>query len=89
MTLRDIYYAGAGSGASQAVTSITVTTLLRADNIYLQIVTAAAVANLVFYNQGWYNTGGVFETWETSGDPNTTPPSGHTLLDVGFVVLQQ
>jgi hypothetical protein len=60
----------------------------RSDNGFLQVSTAAVVANVIYKNHGWYTTGSVFEVWVTSGAPSTVPPSGHTLSDIDFVVLQ-
>lgn len=47
-----------------------------------------SIGTLVYKNQGYYVAGSVFEEWVTSGAPSTTPPSGHTLTDISYVVLQ-
>ena len=38
-----------------------------------------------FKMRGWYVIGGVYEVWTSTGTPNLTPPSGHTLLDIVIV----
>jgi hypothetical protein len=51
--------------------------------------TSGQVANVHFYkNEGWYATGSVYEEWISSPLPSFTPPSGHTLTFVQFIVLQ-
>ncbi len=30
-------------------------------------------------NVGWYAAGATYEVWTSIGDPETTPPSAHTL----------
>lgn len=39
-----------------------------------------------FKMTGWYATGNVYETWTSSGTPNISPPSGHTLTFVSYIV---
>jgi hypothetical protein len=47
------------------------------------------VFNITLYkNEGWYATGGVWEQWTTATSPSSTPPSGHTLTFVEYIVLQ-
>lgn len=88
MTTRNLFYAGAGSGATTVVLTETVATKIRGDPLFLSVVTAAAVANVIYKNQGYYAAGGVYESWITSGAPSTAAPSGHTLTGYSFVVLQ-
>jgi hypothetical protein len=93
VTARDGYYQNAGASATGAQLWAPETwggavAPGFANNTYFQVITAAAVVNLNYKNEGWYATGSVFEDWVTSGAPSTTPPSGHTLADIGFVVLQ-
>ena len=93
MTARDGYSqaAGAQASTSQLFSNETWGGAVfpgRADNGFLAIVTAATVANVIYKNHGWYSTGSVFEVWVTSGAPRITPPSGHSLTDIDFVVLQ-
>lgn len=53
------------------------------------IENTSAVPNLLkFKNQGWYAAGTTYETWVTTIAPNTLPPSGHTLADISFVILE-
>lgn len=49
----------------------------------------ATVAPLLFKNEGYYVSGGVWETWTTTGAPATVPPSGHTLTNLQHTLLQQ
>jgi hypothetical protein len=91
MTARDGNYNGAGLTGTDLFSDETWGGIVfpgRADNGYLQVTTQAVVANVIYKNHGWYSTGSVFEVWVTSGSPQTVPPSGHTLADVDFVVLQ-
>lgn len=37
---------------------------------------------------GYYVAGVTYEEWVAYGYPNTTPPSGHTLVNVTFTRLQ-
>lgn len=40
----------------------------------------------VYYKmQGYYVTGAVYETWVATNAPNTTPPSGHSLINIVVV----
>lgn len=41
----------------------------------------------VYKNEGWYAAGSAWETWITSGDPSSVPPSGHTLTFLQHMVL--
>jgi hypothetical protein len=87
MTLRDAFYVDAPILGVALLFSQDRMGL--GDNGFLIVTsTAANVVNLSYKNEGWYATGSVFEDWVTSGAPSTAPPSGHTLADVGFVVLQ-
>jgi hypothetical protein len=40
-----------------------------------------------YKNQGRYVAGGVWESWDSFGAPSSTPPSGHTLTEITYVVL--
>jgi hypothetical protein len=59
------------------------------DALFFVGAIAAGVIQNIYKNQGWYAAGSAFEEWVTSGAPSTVPPSGHTLSDISFVVLQQ
>lgn len=48
----------------------------------------AITAPVDFKNEGWYAAGSAWETWITSGDPGTIPPSGHTLTFLQHLILQ-
>jgi hypothetical protein len=37
---------------------------------------------------GYYVAGLVWETWISYGYPNTTPPSGHSLVNLSYIRLQ-
>ncbi len=59
-----------------------------------QLSTGPQTARLVtppvmpqFKMQGFYTTGAVWEVWTSYGFPNLTPPSGHTLVNISFIVL--
>lgn len=49
---------------------------------------SAVPDTLVYKNQGWYATGGIYETWLTLHAPSSTPPSGHTLTGCSFVAFK-
>lgn len=87
MTARDGYYENAGASATGVQLFSDEQTKLAYDG-QLALVTQAAVANAIYKNHGWYAAGSVWEVWVTSGAPSTVPPSGHTLTNIGFVVLQ-
>ena len=55
----------------------------------LMFAQSGQVAGNHFYkNEGWYATGSVYEEWISSPLPSFSPPSGHTLTFVQFIVLQ-
>ena len=39
--------------------------------------------------RGYYVVGAVYETYVVINDPNTPPPSGHTLIDIAIVSTWQ
>lgn len=45
-------------------------------------VSGATIELANYKNEGYYAAGTVWETWITSGEPQTVPPSGHTLTFV-------
>jgi hypothetical protein len=47
----------------------------------------AAVSIQRYKNMGYYPVDGVFEEWVSVGRPGTLPPSGHVLIDVGYIVI--
>lgn len=87
MTLRDFFYEAGTIRA--APLGVTVATIRTPYDEQLGVITAAAIANTLYKNQGYYVAGAVFEEWITSGAPNTVPPSGHTLTEISYTVLQQ
>jgi hypothetical protein len=42
---------------------------------------------LTFKMTGYYATTNTWEVWTSTGTPNTTPPSGHPLTFISYVVL--
>lgn len=45
-------------------------------------------ANSATYKMtGWYAIGAVWESWESTGVANTSPPSGHALTFVSYVLI--
>jgi len=87
MTARDMFYEATPT-ATTAMLFTDDRMGIRDDMFLIVTSTAADVVNVIYKNHGWYSTGSVFEVWVTSGSPQTIPPSGHTLSDVDFVVLQ-
>lgn len=46
------------------------------------LVTSNSGATQYFMMRGYYVSGATYETWISTGTPNTTPPSGHTLTNI-------
>ena len=44
-------------------------------------------SDATYKNAGWYSAGSTWEVWLSSGNPSTTPPSGHTLTYLHHVVV--
>jgi hypothetical protein len=53
-----------------------------------RFVSGGTAALSIYKNEGYYVAGAAWETWLTSGDPSTVPPSGHTLTNTQHLVLQ-
>lgn len=53
-----------------------------------RFVSGAITALVTYKNEGWYAAGAAWETWLTSGDPSTVPPSGHTLTYLQHMTVQ-
>jgi hypothetical protein len=49
-------------------------------------VTGSTGTQSTFKMTGWYAIGNVWETWTSTGSPNISPPSGHTLTFITYVV---
>jgi hypothetical protein len=43
---------------------------------------ASVPNNTLYYMRGYYVAGLAWETWTSRGSPSTTPPSGHTLVNI-------
>lgn len=46
-------------------------------------------ATTYYKMRGYYVTGAVYETYTVTGSPSSSPPSGHTLIDVAIVATWQ
>jgi hypothetical protein len=70
----------AGSLISQLIDAFVSSPKQGARSGSLDSFVSGGVAILYIYkNEGWYAAGSAWETWITSGAPQTVPPSGHTL----------
>ncbi len=73
-------YAGAATaGGTAKVGGLTGSKVNGVDPVFFPLL------QTYYKMQGWYATGSVYETWTSSGQPNLTPPSGHTLTDIAVV----
>lgn len=86
-TNRDGYYEGGITDATQLFS--TVTTLKRSYDGFFEGLSSFPVTFVTYKNQGYYVAGLTYEEWVTISAPSTTPPSGHTLTGISYVVLQQ
>jgi hypothetical protein len=48
---------------------------------------SAVASQLKYKNQGWYSAGSAWETWITVNAPSASPPSGHALAYIGYVLF--
>lgn len=46
-------------------------------------------ATTYYKMRGYFVSGAVYETYVVTGTPSSTPPSGHTLIDVAIVATWQ
>lgn len=59
------------------------------DDGFIVLNSGATQAQILYFkNQGYYVSGAVFEEWVTTSAPQTLPPSGHTLADTQYQVLE-
>ncbi len=49
--------------------------------------TVPPTAITVYKMTGYYDAGSVSESWTSTGSPNMTPPSGHTLSHIFYIVV--
>ena len=64
---------------------ISVETIAAGDSPAFQQVSLSSVKYL---NSGYYVLGGVYEYWITYNARSTTPPSGHSLTNLQYVIIK-
>lgn len=85
MTLRD---GNLINGVINKYASGTETRINLGHNGSAMLFPTGAINITLYKNEGWYATGSVWEEWTTPTAPSTSPPSGHTLAFIQYLVLQ-